>query len=108
MGQYRQYYNKGTIVFCTLIRFFLAGLILLQAKTENIPIVETGWFCYLILALWGISMGVVNVGTFILSAELVSEERKELSGFVTVIGVNVGSTIGGLLSLLLTGSAGGH
>jgi len=43
-----------------------------------------------------------------LSAELVSEERKELSGFVTVIGVNVGSTIGGLLSLLLTGSAGGH
>jgi len=108
MGQYRQYYNKGTMIFCTLIRFVLAALILLQAKTENIPIVETAWFCYLNLALWGISMGVINVGTFILSAELVSEERKELSGFVTVIGVNIGSTIGGLLSLLLTGHAGGH
>lgn len=108
IGQYREYYDKGTIIFCTLIRFIIIALIFVQARFDNIPIVETAWFCYLNISLLALSLGVINVGIFILSAELVPDDKKELSGFVSVMAVNFGSLFGGLASLALTGHAGGH
>jgi hypothetical protein len=46
-------------------------------------------------------MGFLNVAIFIMAPEQVPQDLKEVAGFVAVIGINIGTIIGGFSSLTL-------
>jgi len=104
IAQYRQYYNKSIMITVMIIRFGIVGLIYLQAMTNEIPIVNTTIFGYIVICAFALTMGFTNVGIFILGPEGVSSEKKEVAGFISVFALNTGSVIGGFLSLALTGT----
>jgi len=99
LGQYRQYYNKHILALVILLRFMLVGFFYLQAINVQIGIFESVWFGYLNIALFGLSMGFVNVGLFILGPEKVKPHNKEIAGFLSVLGANVGLILGAVLAL---------
>jgi len=99
LGQYRQYYNKYIILALVMFRFIFVGLFIAQAMKLDIRFINTIWFAYVNIALFGITLGIVNVALFILGPEQVKPEQKEVAGFLSVLGINVGLIFGALLAL---------
>jgi len=94
MGQYREYYNRNTMTVLTLFRFVIIAFFILQVVAPEIPILNTAAFGYLNVVLFALTMGVINVGLFILTPEQVTEDKKEIAGFIAVFAINLGTIIG--------------
>lgn len=101
LAQYREYYSKFVVIAVILCRFIFVVFFILQAVTLSIPILNTEWFAYVNVGLFGLTMGFSSVSLFILGAEQVKGENKEVSGFLTVFTINIGAILGGTFSLLL-------
>ncbi len=99
LGQYRQYYNKYIILALVLFRFIFVALFIAQAMSLDLPFINTVWFAYVNIALFGVTLGIVNVALFILGPEQVKPEQKEVAGFLSVLGINVGLILGAILAL---------
>jgi len=99
LGQYRKYYNKYSILALVLFRFVLVFFFMAQAVTSSIPILNTAWFGYLNILLFGLTNGFVTCALFILAPEAVEPSKKEVSGFVSVFGLTSGVLIGTLTAL---------
>ena len=99
LGQYRQGYNEKIVVTNVVFRFLLVFFFIVQAWTSAVPILNTVWFGYLNIAVFGVSMGFANVSLFIMSPEQVQGDKKEVAGFLVVFAINLGTILGGFLSL---------
>jgi len=99
-GQFRQYYNKYTMMVLVMLRFISIGFFYVQAYYPNVEIFNTIWFGYSNITFFGILMGLLNVGLFVLAPEPVSKENKELAGFLAVFGLNFGTLLGDLIALV--------
>ncbi len=99
IGKYRKYYTAGSVFAVVMLRFAVIAVILLQAITTKIPIVNTIWFGFATTALYGLIHGFVIVALNILGPENVSSEKKEVVGHVAVFGINVGVLIGTFTAL---------
>jgi len=100
MGQFRQHYNKYTMLVLVQLRFVLIGFFYIQAYYPTWPIFNTLWFGYTNILIFGIMMGILNVGLFVLTPEPVSKENKELAGFLAVFGLNFGTLLGDMVALV--------
>lgn len=99
LGKYRRYYTPGSVFAVVMLRFVLIAVILLQALTTKIPIVNTIWFGFLTTGLYGFIHGFLVVALTILGPERVSAEKKEVVGHVAVFGINVGVLTGTFTAL---------
>ena len=101
LGQQRERYNKYYVIFATMLRWVLILFFIIQAVTLSIPILNTIWFGYFNIGLFGLTIGFGNVAFFFMVPEQVDKPRKEIAGFLTVIGINLGNLVGGFLALPL-------
>jgi len=114
MGQYREYYTVHTMTVLTVARFAIIFFFILQVVFPNLPVINTAAFGYLNIVAFAITMGVINVGLFILTPEQVSADKKEVAGFIAVFAINLGTIIGAFSILPLkkilhiNGHGGGH
>jgi len=99
LGKYRKYYTPGSVFAVVMLRFALIAIILLQAITTKIPLVNTIWFGFLTTGLYGFIHGFLVVALTILGPERVSSEKKEVVGHVAVFGINVGVLLGTFTAL---------
>jgi len=100
-GQQRKWYTLRAVIIVSIARFFLVAFFIIQAVTNSIPILNTVWFAYVNIALFGLSLGFGNVALYYMIPEQVEKQRKEIAGFLTCIAINIGSMIGGFLALPL-------
>jgi len=101
LGQYRNRYNKSHVIIGALARFGMIVLFIIQAVTMSIPVLNTVWFGYFVIGCFGLTIGFGNVAFFFMIPEQVDKPRKEIAGFLTVIGINIGNLAGTLLALPL-------
>ena len=101
LGQQRQWYKESAVIIGAILRWFMIAFFVIQAVTISIPIFNTLWFGFLNIGLFGLTIGFGNVAFFFMVPEQVDKSRKEIAGFLTVIGINIGNLIGGLLALPL-------
>lgn len=101
MGQYRQYYNQQIVLGTVILRFILVAFFVAQVITAEIAVFNTVWFGFLNIAMFGLTLGFVNVALFIMGPEKVKPEKKEIVGFLSVFGVNVGLILGATVAFSL-------
>jgi len=99
LGKYRKFYSLSTVFGVIIFRFVLMGLIIAQAATTSIPILDTIWFGYLTTALFGLTVGFVMVGLTVLAPEKVDPAKKEIVGHVSIFGINTGVLLGTFVAL---------
>ena len=99
IGKYRKYYTVGSVFAVVMLRFAVIAVILLQAITTKVPIVNTVWFGFVTTGLYGLIHGFVIVALTVLGPERVSLEKKEVVGHVAVFGINIGVLIGTFTAL---------
>ena len=80
-----------------LITFFL-----MQADVVFTPFIDTVWFGYANISLFGITMGFLNVSLFTMAPENVQGCKKEVAGFLATFGTNLGCMVGVFSSLGLS------
>ncbi len=99
LGQQRKRYDKGSVIFVAILRFFLIAFFVIQAATESVPVLNTVWFAYVNIAVFGLTIGFGNVALFFMIPEQVEKNLKEVAGFMAVIQWNVGNLLGRFFAL---------
>ena len=99
LGKYRKYYTPSSVFGMVMFRFVLMGLIIAQAATTDIPIIDTVWFGYLTTAVFGLTLGFVIVALTVLAPERVDTEKKEIVGHVSIFAINAGVLCGTFTAL---------
>lgn len=101
IGQFRNRYNIKVVVIVMLFRFVVDALFVLQVVEPNTPVWGSEWFAYVNVATAAVTLGFLVVALFIMIPEQFGSEKKELAGFVAVIGNNFGTMGGAFLALTL-------
>jgi hypothetical protein len=99
IGQYRKYYTINTVIMVVLLKFIFCACFVLQAGETTIPILNTTWFGFLNIVLFAMSTGFITCSLFIIGPEMVAPEQREISGFLSVLGVNTGVLTGTFTAL---------
>jgi len=99
LAQHRSKYTKWIIFAVVFSRFIYDVLFVLQALPLSVAVLNTAWFGYLNIALFGLTNGFATTALFIMGPEVVDGPKKEIAGFLSVFGLVTGLTVGGLCAL---------
>ena len=98
---FRGIYSKNTPIYMALFRISFYFIFITTAITQSFPIIDENWFFFLSVVMLatsgGFSVGILNV----MIPEYASEKRKETSGFLGLMCLMGGATIGSYLSIPL-------
>ena len=98
---FRGLYNKNTVLYIAVFRMLFFGIFITTATTENVPVIDENWFFFLSIVLLGLTGGFSVGSLFVMMPEHASEKRKETSGFLGIMCLMMGITIGSNLSIPL-------
>jgi len=91
----RSWFNKWSITVIVLCRFWFYFTFLLEATTLNVPIIDSTWFGFVNIALFGLTNGFTTSALFIMGPEqIVGDVEKEIAGFMSVLGLTTGIMLG--------------
>ena len=98
---FRGLYNKNTPLYVALFRMSFFVIFITTAMTQNVPIIDENWFFFLSIIVLGLTGGFFVGSLFVMMPEYASEKRKETSGFLGIMCLMMGITIGSNLSIPL-------
>ncbi|RYE27141.1 MAG: hypothetical protein EOP48_34660, partial [Sphingobacteriales bacterium] len=98
---FRGTYNKNTPVYIAIFRMVFFGIFITTAKTKDVPIIDENWFFFLSIIVLGLTSGFSIGSLFVMMPEHASEKRKETSGFLGIMCLMMGITLGSNLSIPL-------
>lgn len=101
LAQYRHMYNKWTVIGIIFSRVLCDAFFIIEAITSSIPVLTSTWFAYLNIAYFGLTNGFVTTALFIFGPERVEGRKKEIAGFLSILGLTTGVITGGFLALPL-------
>ena len=90
LGNYRQIYSMKSTIILIFARFLLYAFLILFAVDTTIPVLDTDWFPFLIVGLFGLTHGFCTSCIMILAPEIADDEEKETAGFIMSFPLFVG------------------
>lgn len=100
LAKYRSLFNQKCIAILTVSRFWFFFTFILGATTTNVAVVDTTVFAFVNIAMLGVTNGYVTTCCFIFGPENVKGGREqEIAGFLSVLALTSGITIGAFLAL---------
>jgi len=86
--------SETLVKFLIFIRILSLFIIITQASTLDVPLLDDHWLMFLNLAFYAYTDGFITSSVFILCPSKVTGHDKEIAGFLSLQGVLLGFTIG--------------
>jgi len=102
VAQNRNSYNQNTVVVATASRMAFFFTFIIQVVAD-IPFLNTLFFAYLNIAVFAFSNGFITTASFIMGPEKVEGKKKEVAGFLSMIGLTTGIMLGTFCALPFQG-----
>jgi len=94
----REKYNDQILMLVTAFRFVFLFTFVVQVVLPNWMITSSLAFCYVNIAVFGLTNGFVTTASFILAPEKVEGKKKQLAGFLSVTALTTGIMLGTIVA----------
>jgi len=95
----RSWYNINSIAVLVMGRFVFFAPFILMAVSDNIPVISEDWFAFVNVSLFAMANGFATSALFIMGPEGVTQNKKEVAGFVMMFSLQLGIVFGTFLAL---------